>query len=292
MADPRLGTELAGYRVESLVARGGMSVVYRARDERLGRDVALKLLAHDLAEDESFRARFLRESKIAASLDHPGIVPVYAAGEVDGLLYLAMRYVEGSDLKALLRRDGPIAPARALALLDQVARALDAAHGRGLVHRDVKPANILVESEGDTERAYLADFGLTKTDASAAGSTAAGQLIGTIDYVAPEQIRGHDVDGRADVYSLGCVFYESLTGAPPFARAAEVAVIYAHLQDEPPSASRRRPGLPREMDAVLARALAKEPSDRYAAAGDLVAAARAALALPGGPRPLRRTTAV
>jgi Protein kinase domain len=286
-ADPRIGSELAGYRLEELVGRGGMSVVYRACDERLRRNVALKLLSPDLADDEHFRRRFLRESRIASSLHHPNVVPVYGAGETDGLLYLAMRYVDGSDLKALIRRDGPLDPGRAIALLRQVASALDAAHAKGLVHRDVKPGNVLIEGEGADERAYLADFGLTKTETSHADASVAGQLVGTIDYVAPEQIRGRPLNGRADVYSLGCVLYECLTGARPFERGSDVAVIYAHLQDDPPHASGRRAGLPDELDAVLVRALSKDPVDRYASARELVVAADAALEGVTMPRPAR-----
>jgi tRNA A-37 threonylcarbamoyl transferase component Bud32 len=280
-AELRLGTTVADYHVVALAGRGGMSVVYRARDEHLGRDVALKLLAQELTDDEQFRQRFLRESRIAASLNHPNIVPVYAAGETEGMLYLAMRFVDGADLKALLRRESRLEPARALALLGQVASALDAAHGHGLVHRDVKPANILLEGAPPDETAYLADFGLTKAEASRAGATATGQLVGTLDYVAPEQIRRQTLDGRADVYALGCVLYECLTGKPPFADASEVAVIYAHLHDAPPPASELRPGLPPALDASLARALAKQPEERHRSAGELVADAGEALGVVG-----------
>jgi Protein kinase domain len=279
-ADPRLGTTVADYHVVALAGRGGMSVVYRARDERLGRDVALKLLAPELTDDEQFRKRFLRESRIAASLNHPNIVPVYAAGEIGGMLYLAMRFVHGADLKALLRRESRLEPARALALLGQVASALDTAHSHGLVHRDVKPANILLEG-ASLETAYLADFGLTKAEASRAGATATGQLVGTLDYVAPEQIRGETLDGRADVYALGCVLYECLTGKPPFPHASEVAVLYAHLHDVPPPASELRPGLPPALDASLARALAKQPEERHRSAGELVADAGEAFGFLG-----------
>jgi DNA-binding beta-propeller fold protein YncE len=280
-ADPRLGTMVADYRVEALAGRGGMSVVYRAHDERLGRDVALKLLAPELTDDEQFRKRFLRESRIAASLNHPNIVPVYSAGEIGGMLYLAMRFVEGADLKALLRRESRLEPARALALLGQVASALDAAHSHGLVHRDVKPANILLGGASLDETAYLADFGLTKAEASRAGATATGQLVGTLDYVAPEQIRGQTLDGRADVYALGCVLYECLTGRPPFAHASDVAVLYAHLHDVPPPASELRPGLPPALDVSLARALAKQPEERHHSAGELVTDAGEAFGVAG-----------
>jgi CHASE2 domain-containing sensor protein/tRNA A-37 threonylcarbamoyl transferase component Bud32 len=287
-ADPRLGTRLADYRIVALAGRGGMSVVYRARDERLGRDVALKLLAPELTDDEQFRQRFLRESQVAASLHHPSIVPVYAAGEAEGILYLAMRYVDGADLKALLRRETSLEPPRAVALLGQVAAALDTAHRHGLVHRDVKPANILLEGAPPEEYGYLADFGLTKTDASRAATSTTGHLVGTLDYVAPEQIRGQMLDGRADVYSLACVLYESLAGSPPFTHGSEVALLYAHLQDAPPPASERHPGLPPAIDAVLSRALAKQPEERHASAGELVADASQALAIPAEPLPRRQ----
>jgi serine/threonine-protein kinase len=279
-ADPRLGTTVADYHVVALAGRGGMSVVYRARDERLGRDVALKLLAPELTDDEQFRKRFLRESRIAASLNHPNIVPVYAAGEIGGMFYLAMRFVDGADLKALLRRESRLEPVRALALLGQVASALDTAHSHGLVHRDVKPANILLEGNS-LETAYLADFGLTKAEASRADATATGQLVGTLDYVAPEQIRGQTLDGRADIYALGCVLYECLTGKPPFGHASDVAVLYAHLHDVPPPASELRPGLPPALDASLARALAKQPEERHRSAGELVADAGEAFGVVG-----------
>src|SRR5438067_441195 len=206
-----VGTELAGYRIESLLGRGGMGVVYRARDLALERNVALKLLAPELAQDVRFRDRFLRESRLAASLDHPAIVPVFDAGEVAGQLYIAMRLVEGTDLKALLRGEGKLEPARALAIVSQVADALDAAHERGLVHRDVKPSNVLLDARG---HAYLADFGLSRRLGEVAAALGATQSLGTVDYVSPEQIRGEELDGRADLYSLGCLLHECLTGEP------------------------------------------------------------------------------
>jgi YVTN family beta-propeller protein len=269
-----VGTRIGDYRIEELLGRGGMSVVYRAEDLRLGRRVALKLLAAELAEDPRFRARFLAESRLAASIDHPGIVPIFEADEADGLLYIAMRYVEGTDLRQLLRDDGPLDATRAVGLVSQLAAALDAAHARGLVHRDVKPSNALVAVEGAREHVYLADFGLTKHSGSGSGPTAAGEMVGTIDYVAPEQIRGEQVDGRADVYSLGCVLFECLTGTVPFPRGSEVATMYAHLQETPPLASDRRPELPPALDAAVDRALAKEPEDRWQTAGELAAAAQ------------------
>ncbi len=275
--DAHIGAELAGYRVEALLGRGGMSVVYRAEDMRLKRKVALKLLAPELAEDERFRERFLRESELAASLDHPNIVPVYEAGDAYGVLFIAMRYVQGTDLKAVLRHEGPLAPERALALVAQVADALDAAHALGLVHRDVKPSNVLISPQPDREHCYLADFGLTKSVSERSVLTDSGRLVGTIDYVAPEQIQGADVDGRADVYALACVLHECLTGEVPFARASEVAVIYAHLEEPPPDLSRARTELPLELGDVLAKGMAKLPAERWPTCGALVGAAYAAL---------------
>ena len=241
---PSIGTQLGSYRIEALLGRGGMGVVYRAEDLRLGRSVALKLLAPHLTEDARFRCRFLAESRLAASIDHAGIVPIYEAGESDGQLYIAMRYVDGTDLGSLLHRGGPMEPQRAIDLVAQLGNALDAAHARGLVHRDVKPSNALIAVEGADEHVYLADFGLTRTMATAGGVTAGDQLVGTVDYLAPECITGEPADGRADIYSLGCVLFEALTGEVPFPRDSEVAAIYAHLEDEPPRPSERRPGVP------------------------------------------------
>ena len=275
--DPRVGTELAGYRIESLLGLGGMSVVYVAEDLRLKRRVALKLLAAGLAEDHAFRERFLRESELAASIDHPNIVPIYEAGATGDVLFIAMRYVEGRDLKERLRR-GRLEPADAIGILAQVASALDAAHARGLVHRDVKPSNLLLDAGArpdGSDHVYLADFGLTRS-ISEAGVGDDGNLLGTIDYVAPEQIAGGEIDGRADVYSLGCVLFECLVGQPPFRRDAELGVVFAHLEEEPPVPSAERPELPVALDAVIGRALAKEPEQRYASCREL---ARAALAV-------------
>src|SRR5881396_3770135 len=266
--DRRIGTELGGYRIVESLGRGGMSVVYRAEHVRLGRQAALKLLAPGLGEAD-FSDRFLRESRLAASLDHPNIVPVYDAGEEDGLLYIAMAYVEGTDLKTVVTEEGPLPLRRALGIAGQVASALDAAHERGLVHRDVKPANILV---GPDDRAYLSDFGAVKELASG-GMTRTGSFVGTIEYCAPEQIEGGDVDARTDVYALGCVLYEALTGEQPFHRPSEVAVLNAHLHSPPPRPSKTVPGLPSALDGVIAKALAKPPLDRYATPGELVAAA-------------------
>jgi YVTN family beta-propeller protein len=278
------GSTFAGYLIESVVGRGGMGVVYRATDLRLERPVALKLVAPEPAGDELFRRRFLNEPRLAASLDHPNVVPIYEAGEHDGQLYLAMRFVDGSDMRTLLRREGGLGPERALDILGQVAGALDAAHRRGLVHRDVKPANVLVDEDG---HAYLTDFGVTKQ--LGGNTTETGQIVGTLDYLAPEQIRGEDVDGRADGYALACVLYECLAGRPPFHRATEAETLWAHMQEPPPPVS----GLP-ALDRVTVKALAKDPGDRYATCGELIADARAALAYPivVPPRLLRRRHAI
>ena len=265
--DPRIGSEVAGYRVERLLGRGGMSVVYLAEQVRLKRPAALKLLAPELADDERFRERFLRESELAASLDHPSVIPIYDAGEVDGQLYIAMRYVEGSDLRALLLSEGKLEPERTLRVLRPVADALDYAHAHGLVHRDVKPGNILLAADGPV---YLSDFGLTRRVDEGASLTEAGELVGSIDYAAPEQIEGGAVDGRSDIYSLACVFYECLTGSIPFPRDSAMAKLWAHLRDAPPAPSAVNPTLSTELDAVLARGLAKQPNDRYKTATELV----------------------
>jgi tRNA A-37 threonylcarbamoyl transferase component Bud32 len=272
LADNRIGTVIAGYRIEERVGRGGMSVVYRADHIRLKRKVALKLLAPELAEDDAFRERFLRESELAASLDHPNVVPIYDAGETDGLLYIAMRYVDGTDLKELLRADGALPPPRAVGLAAQVASALDAAHERGLVHRDVKPSNVLLTGRPGKEHCYLADFGLSTSASDRSALADPRQIVGTIDYVAPEQIRGDEVSGRADVYSLACLLYECLTGQVPFRRASDVARVYAHLEEPPPAA-----GLNPELDAALERGMTKDPAKRWETAGALVASAGAAL---------------
>jgi ABC-type branched-subunit amino acid transport system substrate-binding protein len=274
------GTAFAGYRVDSLVGRGGMGVVYRATDVSLERPVALKLVVPELAEDDHFRARFLREPRLAASLDHPNVIPIYEAGEHEGQLYLAMRFVEGSDLKTLLARDGRLPPEHAVSILDQVGGALDAAHRQALVHRDVKPANVLMDGEGHV---YLTDFGVTKQ--LGGESTDTGQMVGTLDYVAPEQIRGDPVDGRTDVYALGCLLYECLAGTPPFRRQTEAETLWAHMQDEPPPLRGHA-----ALDPVLGKALAKDPEDRYRSCGELMEAAAAALGLDA-PRAARRPVA-
>lgn len=262
--DPRLGTDLGPYRIEAVLGRGGMGVVYLAEQRELRRKVALKLLPDELAHDADFRARFERESRLAAAIDHPNVIPLYEAGEVDGTLFLAMRYVDGVDLATRLR-DGLLPGAVAIEILAQVAGALDAAHARGLVHRDVKPGNVLLDRAAGDDRphAYLTDFGLTKQAGSESGLTRAGAFLGTPAYMAPEQVEGGDVDGRADQYSLACMAFECLTGEVPFRREKEVAVALAHLKDPVPSAVALRTGLPPGVDRVLAQAMAKDREARY-----------------------------
>jgi YVTN family beta-propeller protein len=276
MADLSMGSTIAGYRVEAVAGRGGMGVVYRAVQLGLDRPVALKLIAPELADDATFRQRFELESQTAASIDHPNVIPVYEAGEAEGRLFIAMRWVPGIDLGVLIRREGRLPPSRAVRVVGQVAAALDAAHRRGLVHRDVKPGNILLTEHGE-EHVYLTDFGLTKHAASVGGMTKTGQFVGTPDYTAPEQIRGERADARTDVYALGCVLFQALAGKVPFERDSEVAKIYAHLTDPPPSLADTVPEAAAPLDRVVARALAKQPEQRYPSAGDLGRAARAAV---------------
>jgi serine/threonine-protein kinase len=259
------GARVAGYRLEKQLGRGGMAVVYLARDERLDRLVALKILAPALAADEAFRQRFIRESRAAAAVDDPHIIPVFEAGETDGVLYIAMRYVPGRDVRTIIHHDGPLLPGRAAAVISQVASALDAAHAAGLVHRDVKPANMLVDARPNRpDHVYLSDFGLSKkTLTTSVGLTGTGQFLGTPDYVAPEQIEGKPADGRTDQYGLACAAFELLTGAPPFRREEATAVMYAHLSEPPPQVTSLRADLPPAVDQVFARALAKAPASRY-----------------------------
>jgi tRNA A-37 threonylcarbamoyl transferase component Bud32 len=279
----RVGQRFGGYRIEALLGQGGMGTVYLATHERLERKVALKVIARELARDEGFRERFLRESQLAAALDHPNVIPIYDADEVDGVLYLAMRYVDGPTLQALIRERGSLSSADTARIAGQIGGALDSAHRAGLVHRDVKPANILVAEAG--EHAYLCDFGLAKRTSSQ-GTTKTGSFLGTVDYCSPEQIQGRPIDGRADLYSLGCVLFHCLAGEVPYARDSEFAVLQAHLQDPPPSVAALRRGLPRSVDEVIATAMAKDPDNRYPTAGALSAAFSQALAEPtteGGP---------
>ncbi|MFF7872393.1 serine/threonine-protein kinase [Streptomyces qaidamensis] len=274
-----IGQQIAGYRIEQEIGRGGMAVVYRARDLRLERTVALKLLAPELARNDTFRRRFTHESRAAAAIDHPHIVPVFEAGETDGVLYIAMRYVAGSDLRHVLDREGPMPPVTAVRVAAQVASALDAAHDHGLVHRDVKPGNILVSRGTDSdhpEHVYLTDFGLTKKSLSLTGFTTVGQFVGTLDYVSPEQISGKPVDARCDVYGFACVVFETLAGHPPFLRDDDMALLWAHQYDEPPPLTEDRPELDPQVDPVFAQALAKSPDDRYPSCLAFVAALRAA----------------
>ena len=268
------GSRVAGYLLERLVGVGGMAAVFRARDERLGRVVALKLLTGD----ERVRRRFAREARAVAAVDHPHIIPVYEAGEANGVLFIAMRFVAGDDLRVVVGREGSLRPRRAASFISPVASALDAAHGVGLVHRDVKPANMLVDvGPGRPEHVYLSDFGLARGMLSVGGLTGAGQFLGTPDYAAPEQINGRSVDGRADQYALACVAYTLLSGSLPFEREEPMAVLYAHLSAPPPPVTSMRPDLPGAVDHVLARALAKAPEDRYGSCGAFADALREAL---------------
>ena len=269
-----VGTEFAGYRITGVIGRGGMSIVYSAEHMRLGRPAALKVLSPLLAADEGFRSRFTRESQLAAGLDHPSIVAIYDAGEADGQLYIAMRLVRGDDLGSLLEREGPLSFARAFSIVEQIGGALDHAHAQGLIHRDVKPANILVERP--SERAYLSDFGVVK-ETSSRGLTKTGFFLGTFEYAAPEQIEGREVDGRTDVYALGCVLYETLTAEAPFAAQTEGSVIHSHLVEPPPRATDKRPDLPTVVNDVIATAMAKAQENRYPTCGEMVRALRAAV---------------
>ena len=276
--DPRLGTEIAGYRIEERIGRGGMGVVYRAQHMNLQRRAAIKIIAPEFADTKGFRSRFIREARIAAALQHPNIVTVYDAGQSGQTLYIAMQFIRGSDLAAILNEEGRLRPYRAIDVCRQVASALDAAHGMALIHRDVKPGNVLIEGR----RAYLTDFGLTKrSGGSKSGLTQAGELVGTIHYVAPEQIEAGDVDARTDVYSLACLLFHCLTGHVPFERDTDVAVIYAHLSETPPKLTDVRPELPAGLDAVIAKALDKSPERRFQSCSDLMSAARVVIDAAG-----------
>ena len=272
------GGVVAGYRIETLLGRGGMAAVYLAEDPRLKRKVALKVLAPELAADDAFRRRFIGESERLASVDHPNIIPVYEAGEDGDLLFIAMRYVDSTDLKQLIARGGSLPPELAVSIVTQVAGALDAAHARGLVHRDVKPANILVAAGSGSQHAYLSDFGLTKRTGGTSGLTKTGQFMGTIDYVAPEQISGKGVDARTDQYALACVLFECLTGHPPYMRDDDAAVLFSHISGPPPKVTSERPLLPQEIDDVIVKGMAKDRNDRFATCLELANAARSALA--------------
>jgi tRNA A-37 threonylcarbamoyl transferase component Bud32/tetratricopeptide (TPR) repeat protein len=273
------GDLFAGYRIEALAGRGGMGLVYKARQERPARTVALKVIAPELAGEGDFRARFEQEARLAAEIEHPNVIPIYDVGEAGGLLYIAMRFVASTDLRVLLRSHERLAPGHAAGLVTQIASALDAAHALGLVHRDVKPANVLVTGAHPDEHVYLTDFGLTKRiAASSAGITMTGRYVGTVDYIAPEQVSGDPVDARADIYALGCVLYQLLTGVVPFPRDQDIAKIFAHVSIPPPRASTIAPGVPVDLDAAVARAMAKDPADRFGSAGEFARTAAAAAA--------------
>ena len=279
-AAPAVGETFGEYTIESVLGRGGMGTVYLATQARLQRKVALKVITPELAHDDEFRARFLRESQLAASLDHPNVIPIFDTSEIDGVLYLAMRYVAGPSLQTLIRERGPLLAEEALRIAEQVGSALDAAHRAGLVHRDVKPANILIAEP--ESHVYLCDFGLAKRTGSL-GLTRTGSFLGSVDYCAPEQIEGRPVDGRADVYALGSVLFHCLSGRPPFPRDTEFAVLQAHLGDPAPTLFTVRAGLPQALDEVFATAMAKNPDNRYQTAGALTVALREAAA-SGAPR--------
>jgi serine/threonine protein kinase len=274
------GTTFAGHIVEAMVGRGGMGVVYRARHRVLDRVVALKLIAPELLADESVHRRFVEEAATAASIEHPNVVPVLDAGETEGLAYMVMQYVPGTDLHTLVRRTGPLEPARAAEIVAKVGDALDTLHGAGFVHRDVKPRNVLIAHGGQV---YLSDFGLARQAGCDSRATGTGQWVGTADYVAPEQICGGPTDARTDVYALGGLLFFTLTGRRPYERHDDGEKLWAHFYESPPSPSRLRPGLPRAMDAAVVRALAKDPADRFESAGEL---GRAALRAARGARPL------
>jgi DNA-binding NarL/FixJ family response regulator len=272
-----IGATFAGHRIDGEAGRGGMGVVYRATDLTLDRRVALKLIEPGMAGDPVFRARFVSECKLAAAIDHPNVVPIFHAGEERGALYVTMRYIDGTDLRTLLGEVGRLQPARAVRIVAQVAGALDAAHERGLVHRDVKPANVLLATRDGIERAFLTDFGVTKERSAQGGLTKTGFAVGTADYMAPEQARGAEVDGRADIYALGCVLYRALTGAVVYERDSDVEKMWAHIHEPPPRLLEVSPGLPPGLGEVLDRALAKRPEDRPQTGADLAAQALASI---------------
>jgi serine/threonine protein kinase len=276
-----VGDQFAGYRIESLVGRGGMGVVYRATQLELGRTVALKVIAPETLEDEAARARFVSEARHAASIEHPHVVPIHAAGEAGGTAFFVMRFVAGDDLRTRVRRDGPMSPRAAVEILQRAADALDAIHRAGLVHRDVKPANMLLAED---DHVYLTDFGLARVALARESSTGNGRWAGSLHYAAPEQIRGGRVDARADINAHGGVLVFMLTGKVPFDRESDEATPWAHVADPPPRPSELRRGLPKAFDQVVAHAMAKTPEDRYASAGDLGRAASAAAAGRRAPR--------
>jgi len=271
------GSELGGYRIEQQIGSGGMGIVYRATNVALGRVYALKVLAPELAEDEHFRQRFQREMRIAASIDHPNVVGIHYAGDQDGYLFLAMDYVHGEDLRQLILRDGALDPSRAVGILTQVGFALDAAHAKGLVHRDIKPGNMLLTIRDGEERAYLTDFGLAKRSSTLAELTVAGSVVGTADYMAPEQVSGEPADARTDIYALGCVFFQMLTGKVPYERETTLATMFAHVNEPPPDLEPPLVDEYPEFTPVVQQAMAKKADERYLSAGDLARDATAAL---------------
>jgi serine/threonine-protein kinase len=273
----RAGETFAGHRIEGILGRGGMGVVYRATDLRLNRMAALKVITPALSADEDFRRRFQRESELAASVRQQNVVTIYQAGEADGLLFVTMDLIQGMDLRALIAQRSRIDLPTAAAIVAQIAAALDAAHASGLVHRDVKPANVLIAAAAPLH-VYLTDFGLTKRTSSQSGITKTGLFVGTIDYAAPEQIKGWPVDARADVYALGCVLFEMVAGQPPFRRENEYATMYAHTSEPPPALSSMAAGVSPALDAAVARALEKAPENRFQSAGDFARAVAAAVA--------------
>jgi hypothetical protein len=280
------GSRIAGYQIQELIGRGGMAVVYRAADVRLDRLVALKVLAPELTRDSAFRQRFIRESRSGAAVDHPNVIPVFEAGEAEGVLFIAMRYVSGRDVRALIEREGPLRPSRVVSIVTQIASALDTAHAQGLVHRDVKPANMLlgtVASGSAPDHVYLSDFGLSKMSVAAVSLTGTGQFLGTLDYMSPEQVEGRPIDGRTDLYALACAAFEMLTGKPPFQRDQDLAVMWAQVSAPPPSVREFRPELPAEVDRVVAKALAKAPDNRHASCLEFATDLRTAcMARPSG----------
>ena len=271
-AGPAPGAEFAGHFIEAVIGEGGMGVVYRARNLALDRMRALKVVSPRLSADARFRERFRRESRLAASIEHPNVIPVHQAGEEGGHLYLAMRLVEGGDLRHMVIVEGPLEPTEAAGVIEAVAAGLDAAHAAGLIHRDVKPANVLVGSGADAGRVYLTDFGISRTASGGETVTDSGELVGTADYVAPEQIAGDDVDHRADIYALGAVLHFALTGQAPFPRDNELATLFAHSNAPRPRPSQARPGLPEAIDPVVEKAMAIDPEERFQSAGALARA--------------------
>ena len=274
---PRIDTQFGDYRIEMLIGHGGMSVVYRAEHISLGRKVALKILSPALTEQTDFQERFVRESRMAAALDHQNIIPIYEAGDVDGVYFIAMRYVDGHDLKHLIKQEGPLDARRTSSIITQVASALAIAHDEGLVHRDVKPANVLLSARRpgeDHDHVYLSDFGVAKQTASDVALTRTGLFVGTADYAAPEQIEGKPLDGRTDVYALGCVLFECLTAEMPYEKDSEVASMYAHLLEPPPRITEKRPDLPAAVNDLISKAMAKSKDDRYPSVREFAAAVR------------------